>query len=530
MSLGVYQTKRGGGGDCDDQVGRFCYWYDENEPPPPPEALRVKDARTQLIALLDSAGKANPGDPWLVGQRIRYLTEAGRIPEALDVARSCGTAGAGGEAWWCDALRGFTLHMAGRYAESDSTYGVALRAMTPRERCQFRDMTVLLDDAQVQQYRQLDCDHRPAYEDRLWFLARPLMGTKGNDARTEYFSRVTYAKMLEGSTSAHEAGFDADERELLLRYSWPRAWSRTVVRTENGTGYSVVGHEPTPAGPYVPNSFISDNPANSDSVNWRRGVKPIRGRYAPSYATPMHALHHQVAVFRRGDSALVAVAYDAGRDSSLAGSALEAALVVTTGEERDTRSVHLDKAPPQGTMMVTHRWGPLLVSTEAWSMERQTAARGRYGARPPYSVGARVTLSDILLFHPYGDIPQTLEDALPHALTSMRVRADQKLGFFWESYGTNPNGEELEVSVVVVPENQADPNWFQRKLKALRFYKDAAPVSVTTKDVSARGSSRTARAMTVDISTLKKGRYTVQLDIDVAGQYVVHAERVIEVE
>ena len=20
---------------CDEQVGRFCYWYDENEPPPP---------------------------------------------------------------------------------------------------------------------------------------------------------------------------------------------------------------------------------------------------------------------------------------------------------------------------------------------------------------------------------------------------------------------------------------------------------------------------------------------------------------
>src|SRR4030095_9539547 len=49
-----------GGNSCDEQVGRFCYWYDEKEPPAPREPDRIRDARTRLIRLLDSAAAAAP--------------------------------------------------------------------------------------------------------------------------------------------------------------------------------------------------------------------------------------------------------------------------------------------------------------------------------------------------------------------------------------------------------------------------------------------------------------------------------------
>ena len=78
-----------GGGSCDEQVGRFCYWYDEKEPPPPREPDRIRDARARLIAQLDTAALSNPADRWIASQRVRYLDEAGRARDALAAAIAC---------------------------------------------------------------------------------------------------------------------------------------------------------------------------------------------------------------------------------------------------------------------------------------------------------------------------------------------------------------------------------------------------------------------------------------------------------
>ena len=49
------------------------------------------------------------------------------------------------------------------------------------------------------------------------------------------------------------------------------------------------------------------------------------------------------------------------------------------------------------------------------------SARARYGIRPPYAVGARVSLSDLLLFEPYGALPASLEEVIPHARPTLQV-------------------------------------------------------------------------------------------------------------
>ena len=52
----------GGNGSCDEQVGNFCYWYDESGPPPPAEPERIREARSRLIATLDSFRDCLDGD------------------------------------------------------------------------------------------------------------------------------------------------------------------------------------------------------------------------------------------------------------------------------------------------------------------------------------------------------------------------------------------------------------------------------------------------------------------------------------
>src|SRR5216117_4097450 len=71
-----------GSGACDERIGRFCYWYDGDYDPPPREPDAIKQARARLLDVLDSAAAAVPGDWWIAGQRVRYLVESDRLPEA----------------------------------------------------------------------------------------------------------------------------------------------------------------------------------------------------------------------------------------------------------------------------------------------------------------------------------------------------------------------------------------------------------------------------------------------------------------
>ena len=515
-----------GGSSCDEQVGRFCYWYDEKEPPAPREPDRIRDARSRLIALLDSAAAANPANLWVASQRVRYLAEAGRSKDAITAALACR-----GDGWRCGTLVGFAYHDAGEYVLADSAYQAALRAMPSRDRCEWDDISLLLDEELLPRYRAQACGDpaRVAFERRVWWLARPLFSMPANDARTEHYARVTMTQMLTEAPSAHESGFDEDERELLLRYSWPRAWSRA------GGGFgsrvsSIVGHEPTPAYPYLPNAFVYDNPVNTDSLRWTTRPGVVHARYAPAYATPLLRLEHQSALFRRGDSSLVVLAYDLRSDSALArASDVRAALVLTQGEERDATIV---RAPNKSRGVITAHsvWAPLLMSAEVTSPTVKRSARARYGIRPPYAVGVRVSLSDLMLFEPYGQLPTKLDDVIPHMMPTLTVRSNKKLGFYWEAYGTNPTGETMGINVTVAPDVQDEPTRAQRLKRALRVWKEAKPVSVQVQDVSARGQTMSPRAVEVDISTLPPGPYLVELEIDVAKQYRVRAERRIVVE
>lgn len=523
---------RGGGATkCDEQVGRFCYWYDEREPPAPEEPSGIGAERAKFVALLDSTYREFPDDRWTSGQLIRYLTESGRHEDAVRAAARCKVGG-----WWCDALQGFALHEAGRYAASDSAWSRALAGMDERQRCEWRDLKLVLDDNLLREYREMGCAQREAFERRVWWLARPMLSLAGNDARTEFLSRRLYTSFVEDAPSVYAMGFDADERELLLRYGWPRAWSyHDVYVSGRGSQKVITGHEPTPAPPMLPVAATVRNPALSDSVGWRgKGLPGVRARYAPDVARRLLPLMHQSAIFRRGDSALVVMAYDVSGDRALAGAAaapgeMTAALVLTKGEESDATIVRLPTPGVRGTISALTSWGPMLMSAEVGARRQQVLARARYGMRATDSPGSRVSVSDLLLFDPYDGMPRTLDDVIPHARASQVVPEGAKVGIYWETYNTNPGGEGIQVSITVAPEDQDEGGWMRRGLTALRLVREVQPVTVGMSDVSARGRGYTPRAVVVDLATLKPGRYLMQLEIVAEGTIPVRGERVLTV-
>ena len=527
--LPIFVGRRPAAGECDEQIGRFCYWYDETDLELPKEPRAISDARLRFMALLDSAGKAQPNDRWISGQRVRYLAEAEMYDEAIVAARECTMLD-----WWCSAIQGFAFHVAGRYAAADSAYTRALALMDLRERCDFRDLKLLIDDAFLRKYHDHSCADRANLEERIWWLARPRLSSAGNDARTEYFSRLMMARFIEDAPSAFQMGFDSDEREMLIRYGWPVAWTR-----EEGTPYgavrpSIVGHEPTPAHPYLPSPRVLDNPASSDSAEWRsKGVPPVRARYAPAYARRLLPLEHQAALFRRGDSALVAAAWSVAGDTALSAAAgvpneLSAALVLTKTTERDATIVRASAPGERGTFTARAPWGSMLMSIEVGATARRTLARARYGVRGSDQPQSRVQISDLLLFEPYDGMPMRLEDVVPRMRTSQRIRVGSSVGIYWEAYNTRPTGESIGVSITVAPE-QSGGGWLRRGLRALRLVREARPVTVGMQDVSARGLTYTSRAVIVDLATLTPGRYLMELELNAGGGNVVRAERAITV-
>jgi hypothetical protein len=502
--------------NCDETVGRFCYWYSEKQSVPA-EPRTIAEARDRFIVTLDSLSAVAPDSRWLSGQRVRYLDEAGRHDAALAAARACKVGG-----WWCDILTGFALHELGDYVQAGKVYEAGIGKMLPRDQCSWRDVSLLIDDDARQQYRRYECGdpQRKAFEDRIWFLGRTLYSMPGNDTRTEWYARMTMSELLKDAPSQYEFGFDDDERELMLRFGWERSWAMTRE--------GITGAETTPAYRMIPAGFVINEPSLSDSANWRLQLPPVIARYGPPYAKILKPLEHQKAVFHRGDSALVVLAYDSRTMPELAGVPITAALVVTPGTVAVGYGKTVKDAQPVGVIVAMAPWGPLLMSAEVAAPEHSAVARARYGVRPPFAIGTRVTLSDLLFYKPFGSFPSKVEDAAPHAVPTERLRADEKLGVYWETYGTDPNGEKMNISLTVVKEVE-EGGFLRRKAEALKLVRQATPVSVSVDDMSARGASTSPRAIELDISTLKKGSYIVQLEITVAGQYTVRAEHRIEI-
>jgi hypothetical protein len=234
-------------------------------------------------------------------------------------------------------------------------------------------------------------------------------------------------------------------------------------------------------------------------------------------------------MFRRGDSALVVVAYNTNEFPEFRNTPLEAALTVSPGEAPRPFQTRKSGGDGSGIFTLKAPWTPLIMSAEVAAPGKYAVARARYGISPPYAIGTRVSVSDLLFFKPYGTFPVNADSAIPHALSTERVRANEKLGVFWEAYGTDPQGEAMKISLTVVREIPDDPGFLRRRAQALRLAREVTPVSVTVNDVSAFGSRVSPRALELDISTLPRGSYIVQLEIEVNGQYVVRADHRIEI-
>ena len=550
-----------GGGGCDDLVGRFCLRFgngeDDDEWQVPPEPVEFGMARVQVLKDLAEIGKEIPGDSWLMGQRVFYMGEVGNWSEAENLIRRCS-----GEQWWCTALFGYVKHSQGDFVFAAEIFDRAIEQMTPEEAERFRTPTYLLDPGAMEIYEE--SDDKEAAEDRLWLLSDPLYIVEGNDRKTEQYSRQVLIRMRQGSENAYGVVWGDDIEQLTLRYGAEKAWER--VKGLVGQGLqdtrTIVGRHHPKSKEFLPPREGLVDPAEVAPGDWTIGeIRPWTG-YAPPYAPDFDPLETQVARFRRGDSLLVVGAFapavedaptvDARRTNrnprgvnprpprnetradrqarlNPFGQRVEvpepfmpaepepegpvrSALFLIETEDGDRHEV-LGEGP-EGVFQLQVDNGRYIIGVEAFSESAKQAWRDRHGLWQDDLVPGLAAVSDLLILKGGGELPETLDEALPTAMAATRIRAGEAFKIAWELYGLRI-GESASVRIGV---DQGGQGLLRRLGAFLRVLEPDAPVVMTYEDAGPDVLGTVFRAVQLNLPDLEPGEYTLSVEIELAGR------------
>jgi hypothetical protein len=500
-----------GSGPCDIRVGRYCYWRgDDDEGDPPDEDRRIRERRDELIRALDEAAHAAPSDRWVAGQLVRYLVEAGRAEEGRGYAsQDCGAS-----TDWCAALTGYAAHAARAYAAADSAFERALAAMEPGERCQWLDVSDMLDGESAKHYDAMDCPARERFFRRAARLGAPLYSVSTTDLFTEHLSRVTRSRMAEQSSAPDGVGWGDDVKELMTRYGWPRWYSRSVPPIGSQLEPSITGHDAGMPYDFLPRLHAIDHSGHIADDDWKLDDARASTGYAPAYARTVHDLPSQVANFRRGDSVLVVAAWDARKDTTLIGRELEATLNVVGDSGPVSRTSRMLPSGERGSLTRGSIAAMAAIDSGVASLEL-VAAKERRAARRRIGVPARtragIELSDVLLYTGSYTGSTEMVTRLEQVRDSMLTSTDlttRVVGAYWEVYGVSATSGPVQFSLSVEP---FDIGWTRRLAQHVGLADPASGLRLQWDDAPRTVNGILGRGVKVDLSRLRGGKYRLTL-------------------
>ena len=514
------------GAGCEAILGQYC--YRQQITAPPPEAPTVIAARTRLLMTLDSLGSLLPGDRWILGQRVRYLMEAGRPLGADSIAVQCaGRSAIPATASWCLALAGYTAQQLGNYPRADAAFTSALEQMPDAERCKWQDLAVLIGRSDAGPYRRGGCQARDTATAGFWRLVQPLYLTSVNDLRTEFFARITRMYIEEGTRTPMSDWWGSDDRDALLRYGVP-LWFAQGERPRGQYRPQIAGFRREPAFNFFPDAHVFGQPNELAASDWSFASPEGRPTYAPLWAVSFLPItDHQVALFRRGDSAFIVAAFDAD-DGSPATEPREVgafAAVVDHGGVLSPIGSVIEQAGSGVVSTLVAPWRPLVISLEMLNKTKGSAGRARFAPKLPVA-GTRLGLSDLLLYTPRDSAPSSLRDAIPRVLHALRAPLNRQIGVFWETYGIRPQGERVDYALIVAPE---DESLLHRALAKLHVVDPDQSLSLQWQEVPSASNGIASRGLTVDLSRLRPGHYSMRLMLTSGKDLPIVAERSIEI-
>lgn len=507
-------------GRCDERIGRYCIRHTDADWVPPAEPGAVLAARAELLTLLDSASSVLPGDGWIVGQHVRYLVEAGRPADAVATTQRC----LAPEPWWCPALAGYAHHSARDYHAAEKAFSRALAMLPTEERCEWIDLSRILEGDLRDRYRKLDCAGRAPLDTAILWLADPLYGVPGNELFTEHLSRHVYSRLVRRAATPEGDRWGTDLHRFIVRYGWPAGWERVWARITDTGPPSVVSHFGRGARYFLPRATFVDDPSTITCEAWDLDPQYPRAGHTPGYTVSgflSRDLH--LAVFERGDSAVVVAAYHLVDDSIPDDAAVDALLIVK-GPDGATRGVtRRELSGKEGTLALTVPTGSHLLGLEVLAREERRAARARYGLPIDRRDASRFALSDVLLTFVTDSLPESLADAVAAARPPRTLHPGTRLGLYWEAYGLADDTRIVRTTLSLVRQGRSI---FRRVAEAVGVASDRPPVRLTWQDRNGQMEEFFARAIALDLpAELSEGEYALRLEARLGDGRVATTER-----
>lgn len=495
----------GGAATCEVQIGILCYWNNNGDVPPPAERTDLIIERDRLLEVLEAAAKADPGDDWVHGMRVRYALEQQKPHVAVQAARECG-----GTAWWCDALRGLAFHVSNEHVNAASAFDRALAVMPDSMRCAWTDLRPWLPTSMHEAYGAASCAARAPANDRILRLAQPLWMLPANDLRNELFARHIISIVHGQGRIPYDMPFGDAIPAMQVRYGWPTAWSMQTAGALDPRLPSIIGHEPTPSYDFMPTAEAIRNPLAAKSSDWEPDRKDARMRYATRYTTGFSPLPHQFARFKRGDSTVVASAWRLTRAQRMGAGPYRVGLFAADDSVRLVSETVRDSAAANGAVVTALGRVPRLLSLEVVGASARRTARVRAGVQP---LADSVRVSDVLLLAggDAGPAP-TLESVAGRAWGSNDIEPGRAFGLYWETYLPVSPEQPLQVTVRAT---RTTSSFTQRITNALRLSRAMTPVAIRFRDAG-RPDGQAGRAIQFNWPEVPPGEYrlTVLLSRD----------------
>ena len=542
-------TLTGSGGACRERIGRLCVFHEgEDDWAPAPDPPALVQAREGLLGELAEIGGRLPADGWILGQRIRYLSEAGRWTEAADLTRDCTVA----EGWWCFALEGFVFHGMGRYKAALGAFREGLASMSPKEASRWRDPRILLDGRGSDVLAEAEEEQRGEVRSELWTLADPLYLMPGNDRESEHYARWTFSKISERAESVWGMRWGDDLEELTLRYGWERGWERErpPIGTSSTTS-TVVAHQLPGGRQFVPPGRVLEAPWKTEPGSWIPEEHEPRSAHVAAYAPKLLPGEAQLAVLHRGDSIVVAAATrvprtldgepevgvrsQSGALSVEPGAAIawpqpplldgpERVGIFLVGTKGEFHGVSREWR--EGAVELTVPVGDYLVSVEAWAPSEGVAGRRRHGISAQSIPEDLATLSDLILFNLGDSLPQDFDVALPMMRPSTRLRPNEQIAVGWELFGLGWRPEDVEFELSFYKEGGG---FFGRLGRWLRVSSRKEPLRIGWEEPGPFEVGPWFRSVEVTLPDLDPGSYVFRLEVTTGGREALVRTRSVEI-
>ncbi|MEP6765482.1 MAG: GWxTD domain-containing protein [Gemmatimonadaceae bacterium] len=451
-----------------------------------------------------------------------------------------------------DALlaRGLAYERLDRSAEASVVFDSVLALMTPEARASFTRISRLLPTSVSQRSQYLPDSitfsrmipaQQELVEKMVWALLDPLIETKENEYRTEFFARIVFADFRFTREAQGIYGPDSDRGSVFIRHG-PPDFQSAFFALQMGThtwryrnGLTVTFKEPSRT--KIAAGQNTNQLKNSSPVSWDN--VPI------TRLTDQSQL--RIAAFRKSaDSVDVVVAADipaskmVGKSDMAGPIPLNGSTRVIDGQVKEHQiftwkeSLDVTNVPDHLMKGWTHQVGAGLniIRFDEFQPDTRRVARGIVAVDPARPTG--FGLSDIL----FGSITSTA-DKSANRWRDVKIKPSvglykvgESIGMVWENYELARAGNEVRynVSITIAPVPDA---W--DKAAGKTFDEPTPPKGIVARIRSAFGNtelgqsngkgftvtfSRTAEArsvivesMTLDLPKGKPGVYDLKIEV-----------------